>query len=162
PVLDPATGTTRFVPTTRLVSGNITVTLEPTKTAVVVCDMWDDHWCKKASERCAELAKKAEPVLKACREKGMTIIHCPSDCTKFPEARAAGRGARAAERAGPPKGKDLPIPPLPVDDSDGGCDDEKPAKSFKAWTRQHAAITIDADKDYISDNGTEVYSIMKE
>ena len=56
----------------------------------------------------------------------------------------------------------MPNPPLPVDDSDGGCDDAKPAKQFKAWTRQHAAITIDEDKDYITDNGGEVYSLMKE
>ena len=66
------------------------------------------------------------------------------------------------KKAEPPKAKDLPSPPLPIDDSDGGCDDEKPAKQFKAWTRQHAAITIDEDKDYITDNGGEVYSIMKE
>src|SRR5205823_8610243 len=49
-----------------------------------------------------------------------------------------------------------------VDSADGGFDDEKPAKSFKAWTSQHAAITIDGEKDYVTDNGTEVYSIMKE
>ena len=62
----------------------------------------------------------------------------------------------AVKKVEPPKAKDLPNPPLPVDDSDGGCDDEKPPKQFKAWTRQHAAITIDEDKDYITDNGGEV------
>jgi hypothetical protein len=56
----------------------------------------------------------------------------------------------------------LPNPPLPVDDSDGGCDDEKPAKQFKAWTRQHKAIEIDAEKDYVTDSGAEVYSLMAE
>src|SRR5438105_843571 len=67
----------------------IKASLDPAKTAVVVCDMWDDHWCKSASARCAELARAAEPVLQACREKGMTIIHCPSDCMKFYEDHAA-------------------------------------------------------------------------
>jgi len=136
--------------------------IDPKKTAVVVCDMWDDHWCKAASTRCAELAKTADPVLKACREKGMTIIHCPSDCMDFYKEHAARKRMQAVKKADPPKAKDLPNPPLPVDDSDGGCDDEKPVKSFKAWTRQHAAITIDADKDYITDNGGEVYSLMAE
>jgi nicotinamidase-related amidase len=161
-VLDPGTG--RVVPKTVVKVAPVTVTyaFDPAKTAVVVCDMWDDHWCKKASERCAELAKQAEPVLKACRAKGMTIIHCPSDCMAFYKDDPARKRAVAVKKAEPPKGKDLPSPPLPVDDSDGGCDDEKPAKSFKAWTRQHAAITIDPDKDYITDSGTEVYSIMKE
>jgi nicotinamidase-related amidase len=74
----------------------------------------------------------------------------------------ARKRVATVKKAEPPKAKDLPNPPLPVDDSDGGCDDEKPAKQFKAWKRQHAAITINDDKDYITDNGGEVYSIMKE
>ena len=40
-------------------------------------------------------------------------------------------------------------PPLPIDDSDGGCDDDKPVKSFKAWSKQHEAITI-GDPDAIA------------
>jgi nicotinamidase-related amidase len=136
--------------------------IDPKKTAVVVCDMWDDHWCKSASERCGELAKAADPVLKACREKGMTIIHCPSDCMDFYKDHPARKRMLEVEIVTPPKAKDIPSPPLPVDDSDGGCDDEKPAKQFKAWKRQNAAIAIDEDKDYITDNGTEVYSLMAE
>jgi nicotinamidase-related amidase len=138
------------------------VKLDAPGTAVIVCDMWDDHWCKKAAERCAELAKTAEPVLKACREKGMTIIHCPSDCMDFYKDHAARKRMLAVKKVDSPKSKDLPNPPLPVDDSDGGCDDEKPAKQFKAWKRQHAAITIDADKDYITDSGLEVFSLLAE
>jgi nicotinamidase-related amidase len=124
--------------------------------------MWDDHWCKSASARCAELAKKADPVLKACRERGMTIIHAPSDCMKFYEDHPARKRMLAVKKVELPKEKDVKCPSLPIDDSDGGCDDATPAKQFKAWTREHPAISIDADKDYISDNGHEVYSLMKE
>lgn len=138
------------------------IKLDPSRTAVVVCDMWDDHWCKSAATRCAELAKKADPVLKACREQGMTIIHCPSDTMPFYKDHPARKRMLAVKRVDPPKAKDKPTPPLPVDDSDGGCDDAEPAKQFKAWTRQHAAIAIDKDKDYITDNGGEVYSLMAE
>ena len=155
-------GVLKTVTVTRTMPVAFQSELDPTKVAVVVCDMWDDHWCKSASERCGELAKKADPVLKSCREKGMTIIHCPSDCMKFYEDHPARKRMLAVKKVEPPKGKDLPNPPLPVDDSDGGCDDEKPAKQFKAWTRQHKAIAIDEDKDYITDNGTEVYSLMAE
>lgn len=140
----------------------VKATIDPTKTAVIVCDMWDDHWCKSAATRCGELAKSTEPFLKACRDKGMTIIHCPSDTMGFYKDHAARKRMLAVKPVDPPKGKDLPNPPLPVDDTDGGCDDEKPAKQFKAWSRQHAAITIDADKDYITDKGSEVYSLMAE
>jgi nicotinamidase-related amidase len=160
-VLDPETGTKKTVTITKTAPLNIMVAIEPKKTAVVVCDMWDDHWCKNAAARCGELAKQAEPVLKACRELGMTVIHCPSDTMAFYKDHPARKRVADVKKVEPPKAKDVPSPPLPVDDSDGGCDDEKQPKFFKAWTRQHAAITIDDDKDYITDNGSEVYSIMK-
>ena len=160
-VTDPATGAAKVVPVTRHVPANVTYAIDPSKCAVVVCDMWDDHWCKKAAERCGELAKKAEPVLKACRDRGMTIVHCPSDCMDFYKNHPARKRAAAVKKAEPPEAKEVACPPLPIDDSAGGCDDEKPAKPFKAWTRQSASITIDEEKDYVTDKGAEVYSIMK-
>jgi len=29
---------------------------DPKKTALIICDMWDDHWCKSAARRVTELA----------------------------------------------------------------------------------------------------------
>jgi nicotinamidase-related amidase len=159
---DPATGLTKTVYQSVVAAQTVRATLDPAKTAIVVCDMWDDHWCKKASERCGALAKRAEPVLKACRAAGMTIVHCPSDTMAFYKDSPARKRAQDAPKADPPKAKDLPNPPLPIDDSDGGCDDEKPAKQFKAWTRQHAAITIDEKLDYITDSGAEVYNVLNQ
>ena len=43
----------------------------------------------------------------------------------------------------------------------GGCDDDGPKKSYKAWTRQHPAIGVAAG-DFVSDNGREVYSLLKQ
>jgi nicotinamidase-related amidase len=153
-------GGTEVVTVTVAKPATLTKTIDPKKTAIIVCDMWDDHWCQSAAKRCAELAKQAEPVLKAARAKGITIVHAPSECMKFYEDHPARKRMLAVKKVEPPKAKDLPNPPLPVDDSDGGCDDVPPAKFSKAWTRQHAAITIDPDRDYISDNGNEVYSLM--
>lgn len=161
-VTDPVTGVTKVVTEARPTASEVPITLHPKMTAIVVCDMWDDHWCKKAAERCAELAKRAEPVLKACRAAGMTIVHCPSDTMAFYKDSPARKRAQDAPKADPPKAKDLPNPPLPIDDSDGGCDDEKPAKQFKAWTRQHAAITIDEKLDFVTDSGPEVYNVLKQ
>ncbi len=155
-VADPATNPAVIKPIT------FKTTINPTKTAVIVCDMWDDHWCKSAASRCGDMAKVMEPVLKSCREMGMTIIHCPSDTMEFYKDHAARKRMLAVKKVEAPKAKELPNPPLPVDDTDGGCDDEKPAKQFRAWSRQHAVLTIDADKDYITDNGGEVYSLLTE
>ena len=29
---------------------------DPQQTAIVICDMWDEHWCRGATARVAELA----------------------------------------------------------------------------------------------------------
>ena len=41
-------GVLKTVTVERAVPELFRVRLDPTRTAVVVCDMWDDHWCKKA------------------------------------------------------------------------------------------------------------------
>src|SRR5215468_10496205 len=52
---------------------------EPSRTAAVVCDMWDRHWCKSATTRVAEMAPRMNDVLTELRSRGVLIIHCPSD-----------------------------------------------------------------------------------
>ena len=136
-------------------------TLDPKTTAVVICDMWDDHWCKAAAGRCDTLAKKAAPVVDALRQSGATVIHCPSDCMDFYKDSKARRRAKDAPKSDPPKEKDIPSPALPVDDSDGGCDDVPNPKFSKAWTRQHKAIPVDEDKDCVTDSGAELFNILQ-
>ncbi|MCU0705108.1 MAG: isochorismatase family protein [Fimbriiglobus sp.] len=134
--------------------------IDPKTTAVVICDMWDDHWCKAASARCDALAKKAAPVVEGLRKAGATIIHCPSDTMDFYKDSQARRRAKETPKANPPKSNDLPSPPLPIDDSDGGCDDIPQPNSRKAWSRQHTAIAVDENADFVTDSGTEVFNIL--
>lgn len=128
--------------------------------ALIVCDMWDNHWCKSAARRCAALAKKAEPVLRAARARGITIIHAPSECMDFYKDKRQRQRMAELPKVKPHKPRDILESPLPIDDSDGGCDDEKPAKETRAWTREHPAITIAAG-DFISDDGREVYNLLR-
>ena len=62
----------------------------------------------------------------------------------------------------PPAPLALTDPPLPIDDSDGGCDtpNNPLPVNYRAWTRQNAAIHIGAS-DLISDDGREVYSALR-
>jgi len=131
------------------------------ETAILICDMWDKHWCQNATKRCDALAKKMELVLKAAREQGVLIIHAPSECMDFYKDAPQRKRIQEVKRVEPPNERELTEPPLPVDASDGGCDDDQPVKSFKAWTRQHPGLTI-ADDDVISDNGAEIYSFLKQ
>src|SRR3954469_4865148 len=56
---------------------------EPRHTALIICDMWDDHWCKSAARRVGELAGPMNEMINAARSKGVFVIHAPSTCTDF-------------------------------------------------------------------------------
>src|SRR5262245_27614738 len=47
--------------------------------AIVVCDMWDNHWSRGAAERVNAMAPYMNEVLHAARAKGVRIIHAPSE-----------------------------------------------------------------------------------
>ena len=53
------------------------------ETAVILCDVWDNHWCKSAAGRCDALARRMVPVLAALRSRGVQVIHAPSECMDF-------------------------------------------------------------------------------
>jgi nicotinamidase-related amidase/type 1 glutamine amidotransferase len=145
-----------------------TVDWKPGQTAIVVCDMWDRHWCPNATARVAELAPAMNEVIGAARKRGVLIIHCPSDTLDFYE----GTPQRKRAQAAPVVATSIPLQnwchldadvegkSLPIDDSDGGCDCESPVKSFKAWSRQHPAIQI-AEEDAITDSA-EAFYLMKQ
>jgi nicotinamidase-related amidase len=131
------------------------------ETAIIICDMWDKHWCPSASKRCDALAHKMAPVIAAAHARGIAVIHAPSECMEFYKDTPQRRRMQALPRVQPPKSLPLSDPPLPVDASDEGCDDDPPVKPYRAWTRQHPAIPI-ADTDVISDDGAEVYSFLRQ
>ena len=130
------------------------------ETALLLCDLWDDHWCRAAAKRTAAIAERANGVVAAARAKGVQIIHCPSGTMDFYVYTHQRRRIADTPRVEPPDPIDLPIPPpLPIDDSDGGCDDGG-CETGHPWTRQHPAIEIGED-DVVSDDGGEVYSFMR-
>ena len=73
---------------------------EAKKTALIICDMWDDHWCKSASRRVGEMAGPMNKMIKAAREKGVFIIHAPSSVVSFYEDTEQRKLAKAAPRSG--------------------------------------------------------------
>lgn len=137
------------------------VTWEPKLTTIVVCDMWDKHWCSGATERVGQMAPRMNEVLKEARRRGVLIVHAPSDTMDFYKDAAQRKAAQNAPSAPTPPpfhSTHPPEPPLPIDDSDGGCDSgEKPW--YKAWSRQHPALEI-MPEDIVSDNGDEVYNVF--
>jgi len=144
-----------------------TVSWESAATAVVICDMWDKHWCKGASDRVAEMAPRMNQVVSELRKQGVLIIHCPSGTMKFYE----GSPGRKLAQAAPLMAPKVPLqgwcqldsskePALPIDDSDGGCDDDPQCQQGSPWKRQIAAIEI-APGDAITDSA-EAYNLMRQ
>ncbi len=133
--------------------------IDPARTAIILCDLWDKHWCRGATARVGVLTEKINPVLRAARAKGVLIIHAPSDTMDFYRDAPQRRAIQAMPAAALPVSREMPDFKLPIDDSDGGCDTEGD-KFYKAWRRQHPAIEI-GPNDLISDKGEEVYSALK-
>jgi nicotinamidase-related amidase len=164
-----APGEPSVPPTTKEVQWN------PQRTAIIVCDMWDDHWCKSAANRVGELVGPMNEMLKKARSQGAFIIHAPSTCTNFykntPQRKRALEAPFAktplplvtAERWGTawnwPDGKREGV--LPIDDSDMGCDCKTKCEIRSAWTRQHAGIEI-GEPDAITDHGQETWNLLVE
>ncbi len=130
----------------------------PSETAILVVDMWNEHWSWGATERVNVIAPRMNIVLGRARERGIQIIHAPSDTMDFYKVHPARRSILELPHADPPVELELPDPPLPVDASDGGSDTGE-ASFYKAWHRQHPDIEI-FDTDAISDNGQEVYNFL--
>ena len=57
--------------------------LPTTQTAILICDMWDKHWCSGASRRVDALARRMAPVIEEARKRGIQIIHAPSETMAF-------------------------------------------------------------------------------
>lgn len=158
-----------------------TVDWKPAETAIIVCDMWDDHTCKQAAKRVAEMAPAMNETLKAARAKGVFIIHAPSGRMNFYDGTPQRQRAIEAPFAQAPldfKWKywndDKEGQPLDFVRA-GGCGCKVPCKGWVPdetglrhwkgekipWTRQIATIDI-ADQDAISDNGQEVYNLLEQ
>jgi type 1 glutamine amidotransferase/nicotinamidase-related amidase len=145
---------------------------DPKQTAIIICDMWNEHWCKGATERVAELAPHINEVVSSARGKGVLIIHAPSGTVGAYADHPARKRAQAA-----PKAANLPDginkwcnwidekekADYPIDQSDGGCDDQPPCKQGPPWPWKSEIDTIKIrDEDAISDSGVEIWNLLEQ
>ena len=127
------------------------------QTALILCDVWDKHWCRGANERLAVIVPRMDLVVSTLRERGVQVIHAPSETMDF-YANSEARHRMTSTPSMPlPTSKERPDPPMPIDDSDGGSDTFE-VDSHKTWSRQHPGISIDEKRDAISDDGPQIYS----
>ena len=157
----------------RLAAGDAVEPLErpllwrPSETAVIICDMWDDHYCKSSVIRLEAMIPAMNRVLQAARDLGVTIIHAPSVTMDVYAGTPQRKRVQAAPHAEPP----VPIArwchldpeaeaALPIED-ENPCDDAVVGERKRAWTRQHPGLRI-AEEDGISDDGQEIFNYFEQ
>jgi nicotinamidase-related amidase/type 1 glutamine amidotransferase len=151
------------------VATNIIELWKPSATAIIVCDMWDRHWCDDATERVAEMAPELNKVINIARAKGVTIVFAPSECIahykdyKGRKAIANRHNKKIAAIAKESNfGGKLPTEEgavWPIDQSDGGCETKGLTERI-VWSKQIDALEI-TDTDLISDDGAEIGAYFK-
>lgn len=135
------------------------------ETAIIICDMWDDHYCKSAAQRVDAMAPKMNRVITAARNHGVMIIHAPSGCMDYYADTPHRKRMQQAPSAKPP----VPLkswchldpevePEMPVDTSKCACDDPIVGERVRKYTKEHGAIKI-IGYDGISDKGDEIYNV---
>jgi nicotinamidase-related amidase/type 1 glutamine amidotransferase len=139
----------------------------PKETAIIICDMWNQHWCKGATSRVAEMAPVLNNVVSLARDKGVLIVHAPSSCMPYYENHPARKLAQKynskknqvfagkADLLDTEKGAVWPI-----NQDDGGCDCAIECKQRNAWERQIDAIEI-KNLDAITDSGVEAAGLFQ-
>ena len=134
---------------------------DPHKTAVVICDMWDQHWCKSATARVAEMAPRMNRVVGKLRDRGAFIVHCPSETMHFYENDPGRKMAIAAPLPQKPaQGLAVREGFFPIDAGDGGCDDVPPCPQRYPWRREIATLEIKAG-DAIDDS-SRIISLLRQ
>lgn len=138
------------------------------ETTIIVCDMWDDHHCKIAAQRVGVMAPRMNHVLTAARDRGVMIIHAPSETMNIYAGTLYRTRMEKAKLATPPvpierrcdrDPKHEPLT-LPVD-TQLDCDDAVLGPVVRRHTRQHAGLDI-IGFDGISDSGQEIYNFCQQ
>ena len=138
----------------------------PKETAIIICDMWNEHWCKGATERVTEIAPFMNSVVSIARNKGVLVVHAPSSCMDYYKNHPA---RKLGQKYQSKKAKGLISNDLlesekgavwPVDQKDGGCDCTPECKQGHPWTSQIDLIEIQ-NQDAISDSGIEIAGLFQ-
>ena len=142
----------------------VTGNLVATKTAVVVVDMWDQHWCKTYTARVGNLVPRMNETLDAARKLGIRIVFAPSDVVHFYADYPQRKAMQAVPSYPPPEPNAFEPPPQPVGRDRCECGPDQPCPTgTRVWSRQHKDLVI-AETDLIVDcnNGRELLNFCQD
>ncbi|MDR1382624.1 MAG: NPCBM/NEW2 domain-containing protein [Planctomycetaceae bacterium] len=135
------------------------IELEPSKTAIIVVDMWNYHWCMTASERVSAMTPRMNAVLNAARQLGMQVIWNPSDVVTAYAGYPQYERATAVERqAAHDKQKDLSVK-FTARVGNCMCGPGLSCKVNYGWDGMNPDLTL-GENDLFSSSTDEIYSLL--
>ncbi len=145
-----------------------TLVWKPRETAIIICDMWDNHYCQSSARRVDLIAPHLNAVVAKARGLHVEIIHAPSGTMDVYADLPQRKKMQQAKMVKPP----VPIAnwcyldekaegPLPVDDQTEPCDDAVVGEKVRRYSRQNKAIQMNPE-DGISDSGQEIYNYFQQ
>jgi nicotinamidase-related amidase len=139
------------------------------KTAVIIVDMWDNHYCRLAAERLGVMVPRMNAATCAARSHGVQIIHAPSGVTHLYANTPYRQRMQQAPFAKMPEGWE-PLkrcapdptrePDLPVDTSKVSSDDPIVGAEVQQFTQEHPGLDI-VGYDGVSDNAQEIFNFCE-
>ncbi|OAI57354.1 hypothetical protein AYO49_02210 [Verrucomicrobiaceae bacterium SCGC AG-212-N21] len=146
-----------------------TVDWDVMKTAVIIVDMWDGHYCRLAAQRLGVMVPRMNAAVSAARGHGVQVIHAPSAVTymyantPYRMRMQQAPFVKMPESLIPNKWCDLDPsrePPMPVDTSKVASDDPIEGVKAQQYTQQHPGLDI-VGYDGVSDNGQEIFNFCE-
>ena len=133
--------------------------LNPEKTAIIVIDMWNFHWCMTASERVSAMAPRMNRALSIARALGMQVIWNPSDVVTaysgYPQyERAIAVACRAVPQERPPLAAQFTAPAGAC-----MCGAGLHCCGNYGWDAMHPDLAIGSN-DLIASSTDEIYALL--
>ncbi|MCX6910017.1 MAG: cysteine hydrolase family protein [Verrucomicrobia bacterium] len=142
---------------------------EVSKTAIIIVDMWDGHYCRLAAQRLGVIVPRMNTAVSAARSHGVQVIHAPSGVTylyadmPYRKRMQQAPAAKMPADWNPKKWCDLDLsrePPVPVDTSKCSSDDPIVGAAVQQFTRQHPGLDM-VGYDGVSDNAQEIFNFCE-
>ena len=136
-------------------------TLVPEKTAIIIIDMWNFHWCMTASERVSAMVPRMNKVLDICRQQGMQIVWNPSDVVTMYSGMSQYENAVAVERKPTPEVNASLSVKFTAPGAPCMCGPGLYCGGNYGWDGMHPDLQL-ANEDLISASTNEIYNLLSE
>jgi nicotinamidase-related amidase len=148
---DASTGEIRVTPTR----------IDPSRTAIIIVDMWNFHWCMTASERVSAMVPRMNRVLDIARGLGMKVVWNPSDVVTAYAGYPQYEKAIAAEQRKAPQWRNSLAVRFNAPYGKCMCGPGIHCHLNYGWDAMHPDLHI-AEDDLISASTDEIYSLFSE